>query len=176
MLDAEPWERERFRAFTFRFDAENERSNLGVRMTFKNNAPSKSARIVGTVASSVAVIAMLVQGCERKPPRLVMTETTEPGMNTETAEYFNGSAHAVSRVAHFYNSPTGDRSEAGDFTTVFRAMTGKELAEPAAVRSASALLSTLEKEGVKLTAEPGGKVEESPMAPRVRAFSVAREP
>jgi hypothetical protein len=141
-------------------------------MTSTNNAPSKSARIVREVASVVAVCAALVLGCERKPPRLVVTETIEPGVNTDTAEYHNGSAHVVSRVVHSYNTPTGEHSEAGDFTAVFRAMTGKELAEPTAVRSVSALLAALEKDGVKLTAEPGGNVDERPMGPRVRAFTV----
>jgi hypothetical protein len=78
----------------------------------------------------------------------------------------------VSRVVHYYNAPTGDRSEAGDFVEVFRAMTGKELADPAAVRSVSALLTTLEKEGVRLTAEPGAKVESRSMEPRVRTFTL----
>jgi hypothetical protein len=104
---------------------------------------------------------------------LVVTELTAPGENTRTAEYHNGSTHVVSRVVHSYNTPTGDSSESGDFTAVFRAMTGKELAKPAAVRSVSALLAALEKEGVKLTAEPGGKAEDNPMAPRVHAFTVA---
>jgi hypothetical protein len=68
--------------------------------------------------------------------------------------------------------PTGEHSYAGDFTAVFRAVTGKELAEPAAVRSVSALLAALEKDGVKLTAEAGGNVKEKSMIPRVRAFTV----
>ena len=125
-------------------------------------------KAVGLLVAACAVLAL---GCQRKLPRLVVTETIGPGVNTDTAEYHNGSTHVVSRVLHFYNLPTGDHSEAGDFTAVFRAVTGKDLAEPAAVRSASALLSALEKEGVKLIAEPAAKTEEG-MAPKVRAFTV----
>jgi len=119
----------------------------------------------------VAGCAVLALGCERKLPRLVVTETIGPGVNTDSAEYHNGSTHIVSQVLHYYNSPTGDHSEAGDFTAVFRAATGKDLPEPAAVRSTSALLAALEKEGVKLTPEPPEKVEGG-MAPKVRAFTI----
>ena len=137
------------------------------------NFTDEDAPIVRATAFNLAACAALFFGCERKAPRLVVTEEIAPGVNTETAEYSHGSTRIVSRVAHYYNSPTGDHSEAGDFAAVFRAMTAKELTEPAAVRSVSALLAALEKEGVKLTAEPGGKSEDRPMEPRVRAFTVA---
>ena len=125
-------------------------------------------KAAGFLVSGCAVLAL---GCERKLPRLVVTETIGPGVNTDTAEYHNGSTHVVSRVLHFYNLPTGDHSEAGDFTAVFRTVTGKDLAEPAAVRSPSAVLAALEKEGVKLNPEPPEKVEGG-MAPKVRAFTI----
>jgi len=149
-------------------------ASLAMSRTSPRDGHSKFARITRGIGLRVAICATVLFGCEGKPPRLVVTEETVPGENTLTVEYRNGATHVVSRVAHSYNTPTGDRSESGDSTAVFRAMTGKELAEAAAVRSASAFLATLEKEGVKLTAEPGGKVEENPMAPRVRAFTVGR--
>ena len=102
-----------------------------------------------------------------------MTDAMGPGIHTETAEFRRGSAALVSRVAHYYNAPMQQRDEAGDFKEVFRATTGKELADPAAVRSIPALLIALEKAGVKLVAEPGEKAEASPMTPTVRRFTVA---
>jgi hypothetical protein len=47
--------------------------------------------------------------------------------------------------------------------------------KPATIRSVSALLAALEKEGVKLTAEPAGKAENNAMGARVRTFTVAHE-
>ena len=159
---------------SFNFGGGNEAGNIVVLrpMTSTMSATSRLGRSC-RISFGVTVCAVVLLGCERKPPRLVVTEMTAPGENMQTAEYHNGSTHVISQVAHFYNTPTGDSSESGDFTAVFRAMTGKELAEPAAVRSVSALLAALEKEGVKLTAEPGGKAEDNAMASRVRAFAVA---
>lgn len=142
------------------------------RMTFFPKVPAMSARIARAIGVSIIVCASGLPGCNRNLPRLLVSEQVGAGVNTDTAEYRNGSRSVVSRVEHYYNSPTGEHSEAGDFTAVFRAMTGKELAEPGAVRSVSALLSALEKEGVKLTDEPRGKVEDNPLAPGVRAFTV----
>ena len=123
---------------------------------------------------SLAVCAALFFGCHAEPPHLVVTDELGPGIRTETAEFRRGAAAVASRVVHYYNAPTQQRDEAGDFKEVFRAMTGKELAEPAAVRSIPALLAALEKEGMKLTEETAAKAETSAMSPTVRRFTVSR--
>jgi hypothetical protein len=143
-------------------------------MTFTRKASSRSERIANAIGVGVVIWITALPGCNRKPARLVVTEVIAPGVNTETAEYDNGSTRIASQVAHWYNAPTGERSESGNFTAVFRAMSGKELPEPGTVRSADALLAVLEREGVKLTSQPQRDGNQSPMASRVRVFSVGR--
>jgi hypothetical protein len=143
-------------------------------MTFTRKVPSRSERIANAIGVGVVIWIIALPGCNRKPARLVMTEVIALGVNTETAEYDNGSTRITSQVAHWYNAPTGERSESGDFTAVFRAMTGKELPEPGTVRSAAALLAVLERERVKLTLQPQSDGNQSPMAPSVRVFTVGR--
>lgn len=126
-----------------------------------------------TIEFALAACVALFPGCHVKPARLVITEEVAPGVNTDTAEYTDGATHVISRVAHFYNAPTGDHSESGDFAAIFLAVTGKKMAEPLATRSIPALLTAIENEGVKLKAQPPAKVEESPVAPKVRVFTVS---
>jgi hypothetical protein len=128
---------------------------------------------VRTIEFALAACVALFPGCHVKSHRLVITEEVAPGMNTDTADYTDGATHVVSRVAHFYNAPTGDHSVSGDFDAVFLAVTGKKTVGPLATRSIPALLTAIEKEGVKLKAQAAEKVEESPVAPKVRVFSVS---
>ena len=49
------------------------------------NFTDEGAPMVRALAFNLAACAALVFGCERKPPRLVVTEAILPGVNTETA-------------------------------------------------------------------------------------------
>ena len=164
------------RTLGFRFDAWNGTGSVLVSklMTLTKKVPSRSEQAANAIGVGVVIWIIALPGCNRKAASLVLTEALAPGMNTERAEYDNGSTRIASQVAHWYNAPTEERSESGDFTAVFRAMTGKELPEPGTVQSAAALLAVLEREGVKLTLQPQRDGNQRPMAPRVRVFTVGQ--